>query len=360
MAHAEFQMIAAGQGAPQVSVLLPTYRSAYVAQALASLLAQRAVTLELLISDDASGDDTPQRLRRQLADYHGPHRVLFRQGQERLRLDHFALLAQAATCEVVIMAHDDDVALPQRASRVLDLFMATGADVISSNCLLINAKGQPAGTHIEALPTGFIAVEELIEQMWLPPCLGATLAWRPGIYANFPQLDSRYLPAGHDCLIPFRGALGHGFYYTAEPLLQRRRHTAQWSKGLLDRSSRLTSEEARAVWFLGVGVAMHKDIAYRQAQTAALASSEQQRLAQLDALVTQSIIRQSTTMFDRRGRLLQAGQRMVWLDAATCAQHYQPSRLRRFWQHKALRPIKRGLRKLLASYLQMRDFLETG
>lgn len=356
MAQAGFQVMVAGQGTPQVSVLLPTYRATYITQALASLLAQRAVTLELLISDDASGDDTPRRIRRQLADYHGPHRVLLRQGQKRLQLDHFALLAEAATGEVVIMAHDDDVALPQRACKVLELFMNTGADVISSNCLLINAKGEPAGPRIEAQPTGFIAVEEIIEQVWLPPCLGATLAWRRGVYADFPRLDSRYLPAGHDCLIPFRGALRNGFYYTAEPLLQRRHHTGQWSNRLLDRSSRLTSEEARAVWLLGVGVAMHKDIAYRQVQTAALSSSEQERLAQLDALVTQSIIRQATTMFDRRGQLLQAGQRMVWLDAATCAQHYQPSRLHRLLQHPA-QPLKQGLRRMLATYFPMRNFL---
>ena len=357
MAQAEFQVIVEGRGTPQVSILLPTYRSAYGAQALASLLAQRAVTLELLISDDASGDDTPRRIRRQLDGYHGPHRVFLRQGQERLRLDHFALLAQAAGCEVVIMAHDDDVALPQRAKRLLDLFMATGADVISSNCLIMNAKGRLSGMRIQAMTTGFIAVEEIIEQVWLPPFLGATLAWRRGVYADFPRLDGRYLPAGHDCLLPFRGALRNGFYYTDEPLLQRRHHTTQWSKRLLDRSSHLTSEEARAVWFLGVCVAMHKDIAHLQARTPAPSSGECQRLAQLDALVTQSIIRQATTMFDRRGRLLQAGQQMIWMDAAACAHHYQPSRLRRLLQHKTLRPIKRGLRKMIARCLQIRDFL---
>lgn len=347
MAQAEFQLLVAGQGTPQVSVLLPTYRSAYGEQALASLLAQQGVTVELLISDDASDDETPQRIRQQLQTDHGPHRVLLRQGRQRLRLDHFALLAAAATSEVVIMAHDDDVALPQRASRLLDLFMATGADVISSNCLSIDANGRQTGTRIQEMATGFIPVEEIIEQVWLPPFLGATLAWRRGVYTDFPRLDSRYLPAGHDCLIPFRGALGNGFYYTAEPLLQRRHHSAQWSKGLLDRSSQLKSEEARAVWLLGVCVAMHKDIAHRQAHTSASSSGERQRLAQLDALVTQSIRRQVTTMFDRRGQLLQAGQQMVWMDAAAAAHHYQPPPLRRLLQHKALRPLKWWLREKL-------------
>jgi len=347
MALAEFQVIVEGQGAPQVSVLLPTYRAAYGEQALASLLAQQGVTVELLISDDASGDETPQRIRQQLQGYQGPHRVLLRQGRKRLQLDHFALLAEAATSEVVIMAHDDDIALPQRAKRLLDLFMATGADVISSNSQIINANGRPAGLRIQGMATGFIPVEQIIAEVWLPPSLGATLAWRPQVYADFPRLDSLYLPAGHDCLLPFRGALRNGFYYSEEGLLQRRQHAAQWSNRLVDAHSALTWHEARAARLLGICIAMHKDIAHLQARIPAPTSADQQRLAHLDALVTQSIVQQATTMFDQRGHLLRAGQQIMWADAATCAENYRPPRLRRLWQHRSLRPLKQWLRRQL-------------
>jgi hypothetical protein len=340
MAEATFEVMTAGQGTPQASVLLPTYRSAYVERALAALLAQHALTLEILISDDASGDDTPQRIRAHLAGYGGPHRVLLRQGRARLQLDHFALLAEAASCDVVIMAHDDDLALPQRAKCVLDLFMATGADVISSNCLVIDDQGRPQGTRIQGMSTGFIPVEEIIAQVWLPPFLGATLAWRRRVYADFPRLDSRYLPSGHDCLIPFRGALGNGFYYTDEALLQRRRHATQWSTRLIDRSSPLAGQEARAARLLGICVAMHKDIIYLQERTSAPANDNRPRLDQLEALITQSLIRQATTMFDRRSELLRAGQRVLWSDAAAGAHHDRRSGLQRFW--RKWRRLRRG------------------
>ncbi|MEZ4735634.1 MAG: glycosyltransferase [Caldilineaceae bacterium] len=344
MSQAEFQVVAKGQGAPQASVLLPTYRSSYLAQALGSILGQSDVILEILVSDDASDDGTPQRIRRQLEGYHGPHRVLLRQGQERLQLDHFALLVEAASCEVVIMAHDDDLALPHRARRVLDLFMATGADVISSNCLIIDARGRPLEVRIQGTATGFIPVEQIIEEVWLP------LPWAP----PWPgaAVSTQSSAAGHLLLTirprlsdPVSGALGNGVYYTDEVLLQRRRHAAQWSNHLVDRKSQLTGQEARAARFLGICVAMQKDIAYRKERTSPPTSNDPQRLAQLDALVTQSLIHQATTMLDRRSQLLLAGQQMIWVDAATFTRYQRPSLLRRLFQHEPLRSIKDWMQK---------------
>ncbi len=344
MSLAEFQLVAEGQGNPQASVLLPTYQAPYLAQALASILAQRDVILEILISDDASGDDTPQRILAQLRTYRGPHRVLFRQGRQRLRLDHFILLAEAASCEIAIMAHHDDIGLPQRASRLLALFAATGADVISSNCLIIDTTGRQRGLRLQGIATGFIPVEQMIQQLWLPPCLGATLAWRRRVYTDFPRLDTRYLTAGHDCLIPLRGALGNGFYYVDEPLLQRRDHATQWSKRMFDRKSRLTSQEADAARLLGIALAMHKDIQHYRDCGAAHAGEAAHRLDQLAALVTQSLIRQATALFDWRAQLMLAGQQVIWVDAATFASRQRPSPIRRLWRSESLRPLKNWLK----------------
>lgn len=348
----EFQLVVAGHGAPQASVLLPTYRSAYLQPALTAVLAQRGVVLEILISDDASGDDTPQQIRALLHDYRGPHRVFVRQGEQRLRLDHFVLLAEAASCEIAIMAHHDDLALPHRASRLLELFAATGADVISSNALVITAAGKARQLRIRDLATGFIPVEELIQHLWLPPCLGATLAWRRTVYRDFPRLDTGYLPAGHDCLIPFRGALGNGFYYVAEALLQRRQHAQQWSRQLFDRQSHLTSQEADATRLLGIALAMHKDLQHRRNSRAALTGAAAHRLDQLAGLVTQSMIQQATAMFEWRSQLSLAGQQVRWVDAATFARLQQPSLLRRLLQTEALQAVKPWLPQWVLRHLR--------
>lgn len=349
MAAAEFQVICEGSGSPQASVLFPTYRARYLEQALASILAQHNVILEILISDDASGDDTPQRILNQLRTYQGPHRVLFRHGTQRLQLDHFALLATAASCEITIMAHHDDIASPQRASRLLALFEQTDADVISSNCWMIDKWGRSRGPRIRTGTTGFVAVEQLIRDVWQPPLLGATLAWRRHVYAAFPYLDTRYLNHGHDCLIPFRGALGNGFYYIDEALLQRRHHAAQWSRWMFDHTSRLTTQEATATRLLGICLAMHKDITYLKHQPSAVASDMTARLDQLEALITQSLLQQATAMFTWRSQLWRQGKQAVWVDATLFAFLHWSSLLRRLFQDRPWDSLKKRVKQFMTA-----------
>lgn len=353
MATTDFQVICEGWGSPQASVLFPTYRSRYLEQALAALFAQHDVIIELLISDDASGDDTPRRIMQQLRAYQGPHRVLVRTGRQRLRLDHFAFLVMAASCEIVIMAHDDDIALPQRVSRLLALFEQTGADVISSNCFLIDERGRSSGLRIRTGTTGFVPVEQLIRDVWQPPLLGATLAWRRCIYTDFPYLDTLYLNNGHDCLIPFRGALRNGFYYTDEPLLQRRQHRAQWSRRMFDQKSSMTTQEATATRLLGICLAMHKDITHLKNHTDSAARDLTPRLTHLDLLITQSLIHQAAAMFTLRSQLSLAGKQAVWVHAATFAFLRWPSFLRSMLPQAPLRLLKSWL-KATSSLLRIR------
>lgn len=52
------------KGGPKISVLMPAYNAApYIEEAIRSVLAQRGVMFELLIGDDASTDETWQRIQ---------------------------------------------------------------------------------------------------------------------------------------------------------------------------------------------------------------------------------------------------------------------------------------------------------
>ncbi|MBI1299975.1 glycosyltransferase [bacterium] len=343
MAASSFDLLCQGEDRPQATLLFPTYRSTHLHAALTSVLAQRDVILEILISDDASGDETPRRILDIAKRYHGPHRVLFRQGQKRLRLDHFTLMAEAASCDITLMAHHDDVAQPDRAQRILRTFTATGADVVASAFTAIQADGRPRVTNRERWASGFISMDQVIQHVWLWPMLGAGLAWRRKVYTDFPRLTTLYLPGGHDMLISFRGALRGGFYYLDEALFQRRSHAAQWGNVLFDMRGKPIAQEGTAARLLGVTVAMHKDVGHLKERAK---GETPQNLVEIEEQITQSIMRRAMQLYDLRGQLLLAGKQAVWLKNEEFEALQRSSLLRRLLRREPFRSVKNWIQKM--------------
>ena len=93
---------------------------AWVDEALDSVLAQ-TVPCQLLISNDASGDGTFQRLRERLQDYVGPHRIdlLVEQPRNMGVVGHCNAVLPHASGEIVVMMAGDDVSAPDRVERLL-------------------------------------------------------------------------------------------------------------------------------------------------------------------------------------------------------------------------------------------------
>ena len=118
-----------GVGTPEVSILMPIFQqSMFVRESVRSILAQEDVVAEIIISDDASWDQTFAIAQDEVASWlkqHGSkHRIIMRQGFERLRRDHLPLLVEASSCDIVFQAHGDDTSHPHRASVLLKAFAA--------------------------------------------------------------------------------------------------------------------------------------------------------------------------------------------------------------------------------------------
>lgn len=98
-----FGNVAATAGDLDATYILYTWnQAAYVAEAVKSALDQSNCALEILISDDASTDDTYEVIRGAVQDYQGPHRVRLRRSARNLRMDHFPSLLRAAACDICI------------------------------------------------------------------------------------------------------------------------------------------------------------------------------------------------------------------------------------------------------------------
>lgn len=254
-----------GEGEPELSVFMPVFnQEAYVAGAIASVLGQRGVVLEIIVSDDRSTDGTWRAAARTLDDAGPhPHRVITRQGTTRLRRDHPVLLVEQASAPVVMAAHGDDLAEPDRARRLLDVLTETGAVMAGSRSLTIDTGGRPIPDPSTARPdvhTGkVLGPDDLVR--WSTEFTGSLLAWRPEALAGFARLDQAYCASGHDVVLPFRAALAGGTTIVCEPLVRRRLHDQSWSRSTWDRRSELSAEFGRELTRITAWRAMERDLA---------------------------------------------------------------------------------------------------
>jgi glycosyltransferase involved in cell wall biosynthesis len=110
----------------KVSIGIPTYnRSAYLIRALESALNQTYRDIEVVVSDNASSDDSAQRVRA-ISD----KRLVFLQQTENLGMTgNFNACLQAATGELFLMLSDDDVLEPACIERLSEPFRSGSDDV---------------------------------------------------------------------------------------------------------------------------------------------------------------------------------------------------------------------------------------
>lgn len=208
---------------PLVSVLLITFRQREtIGDALRSLLAQTWQPLEIIASDDASGDGTWEAMCAAAEGYAGPHRLLLNRNDTNLGIGaHLSLLAHRAQGELLVVAAGDDVSLPQRVQRIVEAWLAHGRrpDVIASALADIDADGR---VHGEIVPTDLARYTSLAQWVAEPPhVVGAAQAWTRRLFERFGPLPPGTV--AEDLVMVFRAIGSGGAITLREPLVQYRR-----------------------------------------------------------------------------------------------------------------------------------------
>lgn len=251
---------------PTISILMPIFQQKWlVEKAIRSVLAQRSVVAEIIISDDASNDETFQRahacVSAAVSEGKLPHRVFLRRGTNRLRRDHLLLLSDHASCDMVMQAHGDDVSYPWRAHSLVDIFCATRAVVIgslfnamdASKTKIDESRVEPTSVSIKVL-----SQEEVING--LEHLIGSSQAWKRSALSIFDRLESRVAPVSHDRILPFRGSLVGKVVMVLDPLFDRGIHAGNFSNILVD----YCSQESRTFGFMLYGLnrmrTMYRDV----------------------------------------------------------------------------------------------------
>ena len=221
-------------------MLLLAYRQQdTVAEAIAGALAQTYTQLEIVISDDASPDDTWQAIERAVAGYDGPHRLVLNRNPSNLGIGaHLNRLVALSCGELLFVAGGDDVSLPARCARTVTAWLASGKtlDLIATPLVDIDAAGAAHGT---LRPSDLSRYRSAADWAAEPPyVVGAGQAWTRRLFERFGAL-----PAGthaEDLILVFRAIVAGGATTLDEPLVRYRRG------GLSQRRRSLSAEEVRA------------------------------------------------------------------------------------------------------------------
>lgn len=206
-----------------VSAILLSHNCAeLIAAALRSVLDQQVEPMEVIVSDDASEDDTWAVLQREVADYTGPHRIALRRRETNSgsKSAHLNDVFPLATGQVLVSFDGDDISTPDRVSKLLAVFRQDPqVSAVYSNYSLMDESGQPTGRgRVRHPPPGSDA------RRWFARvdayASGATLAVRRDVIEVFGPLD----PSIHeDVVLPFRASLLGEVRFIDEDLVRVRR-----------------------------------------------------------------------------------------------------------------------------------------
>jgi glycosyltransferase involved in cell wall biosynthesis len=192
------------------------------------VLAQVCEPLEVILSDDASSDDTYAVLERVARTYRGPHDVRVRRNATNLGIGaHYNQLITESTGQLLVTAAGDDVSVPSRVAKLAVAWDATGgrADLLSSHYVDLLGNGEK-GKVVATDNLGEVTFER-----WLtcrPYIVGATHAFTRRMMSRFgPFIDGLWY---EDQVMTFRAVVAGGGITVAEPLVHYRRGgSSQWS-----------------------------------------------------------------------------------------------------------------------------------
>jgi glycosyltransferase involved in cell wall biosynthesis len=238
-----FVVVHQGSDQPEISIVMPVYNcEEFIASAVVSVLAQQQVVAEILISDDASTDDTFAVAYQAVVDYISQvglkHTVLMRAGTSRFIRDHLHLLAEKASCDLVCQAHGDDISHHLRCSILVKVFNRKdkNASMVFVKTSVIDQQGkilwEPKDFSLSNIRVDPVKYDSIIKAQD-ENLIGCNMAWRKSSFKDFPKLTTSYCTYGHDRVMTFRSFLVGGCYTLDTSLLQRRLHNKQLHKELI-------------------------------------------------------------------------------------------------------------------------------
>jgi glycosyltransferase involved in cell wall biosynthesis len=213
--------VTAAEERPLVTFFVLAYKQeATVRAAIEGAFAQTWQPLEIVLSDDASSDNTFRIMEEMAASYRGPHRVVLNRNTGNLGLiGHLNRVMAIAKGDFVVQNAGDDVSLPERTARLAGIWAASGrrAKLVHSRAMGLDAAGNVRERRPgRALPPMQNASpREVLD--WGHELIGAACGWDRDLFDRYGPLPAAALI--EDRPIAFRAATLGEIAWVDEALL---------------------------------------------------------------------------------------------------------------------------------------------
>lgn len=217
---------------PKVSFCLLTYnQEKFIEEAVFAALAQDYSSLEIIISDDSSTDNTFLIIERIIENYKGDHYVLLNRNKENLGLvPHLnKVLTDFSTGEYIVLAAGDDISLPNRTKLSVSLLEEHELMCVSFNGSYIDSKSNALGQNIYTKTDAidYYTIDNFISNYSFN-VHGASKAFKRCVFDDFGPLNSD-CPT-EDSTLSFRGLLLGRIAVCYETMLMYRAHDQNLSR----------------------------------------------------------------------------------------------------------------------------------
>lgn len=203
---------------PKISYIILFYnQEALAEEAINSALAQEGPPIEVVISDDASVDQTFAVAQKCAAAYHGPHKVVLNKNTKNLGVTgNFQKAFTLCSGQWIVAAGGDDLSQKTRVQRIVDTIKTNpGVMAISSHYSMVTAAGDPLPVSDEWFSAMVLMQEWPLEKVLTRACwgrpmlslLGAATAWHRDLFEKFPSLSEAPRYVSEDSVLRWRALL---------------------------------------------------------------------------------------------------------------------------------------------------------
>ena len=206
---------------PRCSLIILAYnQQEYIYEGIKAAFEQLGEPIEIIISDDASSDNTFTIIEQAIANYSGPNKVIANRNAKNMGIiAHTNKIVKIAKGEIIIPSYGDDISLPNRTKRILEEFDKYNPLLIHSHAIPINEKGEQVKSKYDKA-TFFKTVNPLDISTSLSHYLGASGAWHRKLFDKYGPIKSELVYDDH--ILGFRAALEKRVRLINEPLLYYR------------------------------------------------------------------------------------------------------------------------------------------